>query len=119
MVYDLTFDEAIDVLQSKIGWVQGENFNKDEYLSIDRSKNVFIKNVADNTYYGRVWDRCCKQTREIYTDIKFMPEEMKIQKYRFILVLNQDSINGIGVYSSGNNRDSYLIYKRMKNINRQ
>lgn len=116
MVYDLTFEEAVDVLQSKIGWVQGENFNKDEYLSIDRSKNVFIKNVTDNKHFGRVWDRCCDQTREIYTDIKFMPEEMRKQKYRFILVLNPDSIKGIGVYSKGNSRDSYLMYKRMSKI---
>jgi len=114
MVYDLTFEEAIDVLQSKVGLVQGENFNKNEYLSIDRVRGDFIKNVVDDTHLI-VWNKCSDQTREIYTDIKFMPEEMRTQKYRFIFVLNPDAIKGTGAFSKGYSRDSYLIYKRMSN----
>ena len=43
MVYDLTFEEAMDVLQNRMGLVQGEKFNQDEYLSIDRVDKYFIK----------------------------------------------------------------------------
>ena len=43
MVYDLTFDEAMDVLENRIGWVQGENFSKDEFLTIDPTSNRIIR----------------------------------------------------------------------------
>lgn len=121
MVYDLTFEEAMDVLKSKIGWVQGENFDEHEYLAIDILRNVFIKNVVDDRQFGCVWDTYNKdQTREIWTDIKFMQDKMKNQKYRFILVLNRDSIKGVGAYQNGNDRNSYLQYKAMKeNRNRR
>ena len=48
MIFDLTFEEAVDVLQSRVGWVQGEKFEKDEYLAIDRRTNMFIKNFLIN-----------------------------------------------------------------------
>lgn len=76
MVYDLTFEEAMDVLQNRIGLVQGEKFNQDEYLSIDRVDKYFIKNVVNDKRLNW-WDRFSDQTKEIYTDIKFMPEEMR------------------------------------------
>lgn len=113
MNYDLTFEEAIDVLQSKLGWVQGENFEKDEYLALDRRTNVFIKNFVNDKYVGCVFDTCGDQTREIWTNIKCMQEGMKNQKYRFILVLNRDSVKGEGCYSDGNDRNSYLWHKWM------
>ena len=28
MIFDLNFEEAMDVLKNKIGWVQGENFDE-------------------------------------------------------------------------------------------
>lgn len=118
MVFDLTFEEAMDILENKIGWVQGENFDEHEYLSIDRSRNIFIKNVVDDREIGLVFDSYGDQTREIWTDIKFMQEEIKNQKYRFILVLNRDSVKGIGAYSRGNDRNSYLTYKAL-NKNRR
>ena len=43
MVFDLTFEEAIDILKNKVGWVQGENFDEHEYLALDRLRNIFIK----------------------------------------------------------------------------
>lgn len=110
MTYDLTFDEAIDVLQSKIGWVQGENFDKNEYLAIDRVRNVFIKNVVDEKYFDCFGNTTTKQ---IWTDISQMKQDMRSQKYRFILVLNRDSVKGVGYYSKGNDRNSYLWHKRM------
>ena len=113
MTYDLTFDEAIDVLQSKIGWVQGENFNKDEYLALDRKRNIFIKNFVNDRQIGCVWDMYGDQTREVWTNTNYMPDDMKNQKYRFILVLNRDSVKGEGSYSGGNDRNSYLWHKRM------
>lgn len=120
MVFDLTFEEAMDVLKNKIGWVQGENFDEHEYLAIDRSRNIFIRNVVDDRQIGFVFDFYGDQTREIWTDIKFMQDEMKNQKYRFILVLNRDSVKGVGAYSRGNDRNSYLQYKAMKeNRNRR
>ena len=112
MVYDLTFEEAMDVLQNRMGLVQGEKFNQDEYLSIDRVDKYFIKNVVKDKRLNW-WDRCSDQTREIYTDIKFMPEEMRTQKYRFIFVMNPDAVKGIGAFSDGFGRDSYLMYKNM------
>lgn len=112
MVFDLTFDEAMDILKNKIGWVQGENFDECEYLTLDRVKNVFTKNVVNDKL-------CGDQTREIWTDIKFMQDEMKTQKYRFILVLNGDSVKGVGVYQKGNDRNSYLQYKAMKENRRR
>lgn len=120
MVFDLTFEEAMDVLKNKIGWVQGENFDEHEYLAIDRSRNVFIKNVVDDRQIGCVFDFCGNQTREIWTDIKFMRDEMKNQKYRFILVLNRDSVKGVGGYQDGNDRNRYLWYKAIReNRNRK
>lgn len=113
MVYDLTFEEGMDVLRSRLGWVQGENFDEHEYLAIDRKRDIFIKNVVDDSQIGCVFDFYGDQTREAWVNINSMPEEMKTQKYRFILVLNRDSVKGVGVYSKGNSRDSYLRYKRL------
>jgi len=114
MVFDLTFDEAMDILKNEIGWIQGEDFDEHEYLAIDRVRNVLIKNVVDDRHFGCVFDFCGDQTREIWTDKKFIQDEMKTQKYRFILVLNRDSVKGVGVYQNGNDRNSYLQYKKMK-----
>lgn len=114
MVFDLTFEEAMDVLKNRIGWVQGENFDEHEYLALDKVRNVFIKNVVGDKYIGCVFDFLGDQTREIWTDIKFMQDEIKNQKYRFILVLNRDSVKGIGVYQNGDDRNSYLWHKAMK-----
>lgn len=111
MVYDLTFEEAMDVLKSRLGWVQGEKFDEHEYLAIDRRRDIFIKNVVDDSQIGCVFDFFGDQTREAWVNIESMSEEMKTQKYRFILVLNGDSVKGVGVYSKGNSRDSYLQYK--------
>lgn len=113
MVFDLTFEEAMDVLKSKIGWVQGENFDEHEYLAIDRLRNVFIKNVVDDSQIGCVFDFYGDQTREIWTDIKFMKDEIKKQKYRFILFLNRDSVKGCGTYQKGYDKNCYLLHKRL------
>lgn len=43
MVYDLTFKEAIDVLQNKIGLVQGENFVKMSICLLIESKMILLK----------------------------------------------------------------------------
>ena len=43
MVFDLTFEEAIDILKNKVGWVQGENFDEHEYFSIGQIKKYFHK----------------------------------------------------------------------------
>ena len=118
MVFDLTFEEAIDILENKIGWVQGENFDEHEYLSLDRTRNLIIKNVVDDSQLGCVWDCYGKQTREAWSDKKFIQNEIKNQKYRFILVLNRDSVKGVGAYSRGNDRNSYLTYKAL-NKNRR
>lgn len=113
MVFDLTFEEAIDVLENKIGWVQGENFDEHEYLTLDKMRNVFIKNVVDDSQIGCVFDFYGDKTREIWSDIKFMKEEMKNQKYRFILVLNRDSVKGCGAYQRGYDKNCYLLHKRL------
>lgn len=117
MVFDLTFEEAMDILENKIGWVQGENFDEHEYLSLDRRRNLIIKNVVDGQH-RLIWDQYGEQTREMWTDKKFIQDEMKNQKYRFILVLNEDSVKGVGVYNRGNDRNSYLTYKAL-NKNRR
>ncbi len=114
MVFDLTFEEALDVLENKIGWVQGENFDEHEYLALDRTRNIFIKNVVDDSQIGCVFDFYGDQTREAWGGINSMPDEMKTQKYRFILVLNRDSVKGVGAYQDGNDRNSYLWHKTMK-----
>lgn len=113
MVFDLTFEEAIDVLKNRVGWVQGKNFDKHEYLALDRMRNVFIKNVVDDSQIGCVFDFLGDQTKEIWTDIKFMQDEMKNQKYRFILVLNRDSVKGCGTYQRGYDKNCYLLHKRL------
>lgn len=118
MVFDLTFEEAMDILENKIGWVQGENFDEHEYLSLDRTRNLIIKNVVDDSQFGCVWDCYGKQTREVWSDKKFIQDEIKNQKCRFILVLNRDSVKGISAYSRGNDRNSYLTYKAL-NKNRR
>lgn len=114
MVYDLTFEEAMDILKNRIGWVQGEIFDEHEYLAIDRRTGYLIKNVVDDRQIGCVFDFWCDQTREVWinTDLDIQ-KEYKIQKYRFILVLNRDSVKGVGVYSKGNDKSSYLWYKSM------
>ena len=43
--FDLSFEEAVNILQNKIGWVQGEEFENNEYLVFDEIKNMFVKNV--------------------------------------------------------------------------
>ena len=113
MVYDLTFEEAMDVLKNRVGWVQGENFNEYEYLALDRLRGIFIKNVVDDSQIGCVFDFYGDQTREAWGGLNSMPEEMKTQKYRFILVLNRDSVKGCGTYQNGYDKDCYLIHKRL------
>ena len=119
MVYDLTFDEAMDVLENRIGWVQGENFSKDEFLTIDPTSNRIIRNTVKGNTIGCIQNYCGSQTREIWSDIEHMQEEMRIQKYRFILVLNPDSIRGEGAFSHGECRDRYLWYKQMKKVEKR
>lgn len=113
MVFDLTFEEAIDVLKNKVGWVQGENFDEHEYLSLDKVQNVFIKNVVDDSQIGCVFDFYGDRSVEAWRDINSMSEEMKTQKYRFILVLNRDSVKGCGTYRNGYDKDCYLSHKRL------
>lgn len=98
--------------------MQGENFDEHEYLSLDRTRNLIIKNVVDDSQFGCVWDCYGKQTREVWSDKRFIQDEIKNQKYRFILVLNGDFVKGIGAYSRGNDRNSYLTYKAL-NKNRR
>lgn len=117
MVFDLTFEEAMDILINRIGWVQGEKFDEHEYLTIDRKSNHLIKNVVDDREIGYVHDYWGDQTREAWTDARAIQDEIKTQKYRFILVLNRDSVKGVGAYQGGNGRNSYLWYKRMKKQN--
>lgn len=111
MIFDLTFEEAIDVLQSRVGWVQGEKFEKDEYLAIDRRTNMFIKNFVRDNCVECVLDVLGDQTRESWTSTAEMEDDMKKQKYRFILILNRDSVKGEGYYSKGDSRASYLQHK--------
>lgn len=113
MVYDLTFEEAIDVLKNRVGWVQGENFDEHEYLALDKMRNIFIKNVVDDKYTGCVFDFLGDQTKEYYISIDSIPEDMRSQKYRFILILNRDSVKGCGTYQEGYDRDCYLTHKRL------
>ena len=67
--------------------------------------------MVDDRQIGCVFDFYGNQTKEVWTDINSMQEKMKTQKYRFILVLNRDSVKGVGVYANGNDRDCYLRYK--------
>lgn len=113
MNFDLSFEEAMDILTNRIGWVQGENFDQHEYLALDKLKSVYIKNIVDDKQIGCVFDSLGDQTREVWTEIKSMPDEMKAQKYRFILVLNKDSVKGVGGYTKGNDREAYLSYKAL------
>ena len=46
MVFDLTFEEAIDVLKNKVGWAQGENFDEHEYLSFGQSAKLFLLKMS-------------------------------------------------------------------------
>lgn len=117
MVFDLTFEEAMDILINRIGWVQGEKFDKHEYLTVDRKSGHLIKNVVDDGQIGCIHDYWGDQTREAWTDARAIQDEIKTQKYRFILVLNRDSVKGVGAYQGGNDRNSYLWYKRMKKQN--
>lgn len=114
MIFDLNFEEAMDVLKNKIGWVQGENFDEHEYLTIDRKSGYLIKNVVDDREAGCIHDYWGEQTREIWTNERAIQDEIKEQRYRFILVLNRDSIKGVGAFQNGNDRNSYLWYKEMK-----
>lgn len=113
MVFDLTFEEAMDILINRIGWVQGEKFDEHEYLTIDKRSDHLIKNVVDDGQTGCVHDYWGDQTREVWTDARAIQDEIKTQKYRFILVLNRDSVKGVGAYQGGNDRNSYLWYKRV------
>lgn len=63
MLYDLTFEEAMDILKNRIGWVQGERFDEHEYLTIDRRTGYLIKNVVDDRQIGCVFDFWGDQTK--------------------------------------------------------
>lgn len=116
MVFDLTFEEAMDILKNRIGWVQGENFDKHEYLTIDKKSGYLIKNVVDDIEIGCIHDYWGDQTREVWTNERAIQDEIKAQKYRFILVLNRDFVKGTGIYQKGKDRNSYLWYKQMKEM---
>lgn len=113
MNFDLSFEEAIDILKNKLGWVQGENFDQHEYLAMDRLRSVYIKNIVDDRQIGCVFDFLGNQTKKVWIEIMSIPEEMKAQKYRFILVLNRDSVKGVGGYTNGHSREVYLSYKAL------
>ena len=106
-MFDLSFEEAIDILTNRIGWVQGENFDQHEYLAMDRRKGVYIKNIVNDNQIGCVFDSLGDQTREVWTEIESIPDEMKVQKYRVILVLNRDSVKGVGGYTNGYGREAF------------
>lgn len=93
---------------------QGENFENHEYLFLDRKRNIFVKNTVNDKYHTGIWDSYGEQTREVWTDISYMQDEMKRQKYRFILVLNENSVRGVGIFRNGDDRNSYLRYKALK-----
>ena len=111
MVFDLTFEEAMDVVFNRIGLVQGERFNSDEYLAYDVRKDYIIKNVVADNSVPSVPDYYGKQTKAVYSNVSFIPEEMRTQKYRFILVHNPDAVRGIGGFATGDDRNCYLFYK--------
>ena len=54
MLYDLTFEEAMDILKNRIGWVQGERFDEHEYLTIDRRTGYLIESTKPPAMLGRI-----------------------------------------------------------------
>lgn len=115
MVFDLTFEEAMDVLKNRLGWVQGEKFEKHEYLTIDKRRGCLIKNTVEGNQIGYM-DYWGDHTREAWINEKDIQDEIKAQRYRFILVFNKDSVKGTGIYQKGEDRNSYLWYKQMKEM---
>ena len=54
MLYDLTFEEPMDILKNRIGWVQGERFDEHEYLTIDRRTGYLIESTKPPAMLGRI-----------------------------------------------------------------
>lgn len=81
MNYNLTFNEAMEILFKKEGWVQGENFAKDAYL--DTLDNVVTLNTIDKQFSFAKYSYNVPLTKGLMT-----------QKFRIITVLNYKQVTG-------------------------
>lgn len=99
MQYDFSLQEAVDVILHEDGWMQGNNFDKNTFLSYDRINNCF---VLDNVWFRTdfIDDELCKKTIEVWNTIidLFADTNLTSQKYRFISCLSLDSVRGTGSY---------------------
>ena len=46
MQYDFSLQEAVDVILHEDGWMQGNNFDKNTFLSYGRANNYFVLSNA-------------------------------------------------------------------------
>lgn len=109
MQYDFTFEEALKVLYNSEGWVQGERFNKNTFLSYDEKLDCFVLNVVDAAD-NEVKDVKCDRTLAVWNSIRDVAndEYLTSQKYRFIGVLCADAILGLGSFSDGWSKKQYI-----------
>lgn len=99
MQYDFSLQEAVDVMLHEDGWMQGNNFDKNTFLSYGRANNYFVlNNVWFRTDF--IDDELCKKTIEAWNTIidLFADTNLTSQKYRFISCLSLDSVRGTGSY---------------------
>lgn len=114
MQYDFTFEEALKVLYNSEGWVQGERFNKNTFLSYDEKLDCFVLNAVDPNR-DNVMDTNGENTLATWDSVRTVATDKYLaeQKYRFIGVLCSDAVLGIGSFENGWPKDQYeKVYRK-------
>ena len=79
LIFDLTFDEALDKLFNHEGWIQGEDFRYDTYFGLE-DDIVTTETLYENELFPRVGYRI------------MLTKRVKNQKYRLIKVRNYKNV---------------------------
>ena len=114
MQYDFTFEEALKVLYNNEGWVQGEKFNKNTFLSYDEKQHCFVLNLV-NSNRDNVMNTKGENTLATWGSVRdvAIDEYLTNQKYRFIGVLCSDAVLGAGSFEDGWPKDQYeKVYRK-------
>lgn len=116
MQYDFSLQEAVDVMLHEDGWMQGNNFDKNTFLSYGRANNYFVLNNAGfRTDF--MDDELCKKTIEVWNTIidLFADTNLTNQKYWFIDYLCLNSVRDTGSYINRCSKRDYLKeYQRVR-----
>lgn len=117
--YDFSLDEAIDVLRSREGWIQGKGFPQDMFMAYDKVNDCFVLNNVSKDQLVTVDDELGKNTRMAWDTIEAAKKDEFLvnKRYRFIGMLCYDSVLGLGNFDQCWTKRDYLkVYQRAREV---